>query len=197
MDEVRRLIRETLAEILVNEQANTFFDIGPNIGLVISKDTGNQKYLNLFDFKEKRCVGVITLSNISNRAWGVTTVAADNGFGPVIYEVGMMFVYPQGICVDKFGPTKDGAFTVFKKFADEREDVRKIKVKENDEEFSNRYMEDEAKFYLDNLIFFKTKSIWLKKLIEKGYMLMDKTKISPEIIDYTCREYFKSRYSNG
>jgi hypothetical protein len=193
MESLRKLIRETLESTFVSEQAKSFFDVGPNIGLVVSKRTSDQIWLNLFNFKEKKCAGIITLRKFSDRAWGVTTVAADDGNGPLMYEIGMMMAYPAGICVDKVGPTSDAAFSVWKKFADNRNDVRKIQIKPGEPEYTNRY-EDENKAYLENLLCFKSPSLWLQKILNRGDYLLDQNEITPEDISNICRDYFRGRY---
>lgn len=193
MESLRKLIKETLESAFVSEQANGFFNIGPNIGLVVSKRTSDQIWLNLFDFKENKCSGTITLRKISDRAWTVTTVAANDGNGPLMYEIGMMMAYPAGICMDKIGQTSNAAFSVWKKFADNRNDVRKVEIKPNEPEYTKRY-EDEHKAYLENLLYLKSPSLWLQKILNRGDYLLDQNKINPEDISNTCRDYFKGRY---
>ncbi len=193
MHNIRRFIKEIVSEIVISEQAKMFFNIDPNTGLIISKDSSDQKWLNLFDFKANKCVGIITLRKFSDRTWGVTTVAADKGLGPLMYEFGMMSVYPAGICVDKIGSTSEAAFSVWKKFADNRGDIRKVIIKPEDIEYSSNY-EDDTKSFLENVIFLKTPSIWLKKITDRGEMLMKKHELIPEEISDICRDYFKKRY---
>lgn len=197
MESIRKLIRETLDDCSIFEGANSFINIGPNAGLVTTRNTSDQIWLNLFDFKEKKCIGIITLRKVSDRAWGVTTVAAEKGNGSLMYEFGMMSVYPAGICTDRLGLTKDGAFSVFQKFIDNRSDIRKVFIKKEDSEYSTKYSTDETKSILENIICFKPTSIWFKKFIDKGAALMEKTGISKVEIEEVCRNYFVKRYKTG
>ena len=194
--DIRKIIKEAIEQIM-SEAAKGFFDIGPNIGLVVTKHTTEQIWLNLFDFKTKKSVAIITLRRVSNRAWGVTTVAADGGFGPLIFEVGMMYVSPSGICKDRIGETKDGALSIWKKFIEDRIDVKKIAIKEDEPEYSIKNAENPTKFFMENIICFKKPSIWLGKLISKGEVLIAQTGISIHEIDEIGRNYFVDRYKNG
>jgi hypothetical protein len=195
MDEVRKLIRETLSEVIVSEAARGFIDLDPNVGLVISKHTSDQLWINLFNFKLMKCQGIITLRKASSRAWMMTTVAADQGIGPVMYEIGMMSVYPAGVCLDRFGDTSADAFNVWKKFVDNRGDIQKIIIKPEDSEYFDRYADDEPKSYLENVICLRSKSIWFDKLIERGDRLMSQTSMKPQDVNDACRTYFIGRYS--
>lgn len=197
MQEIRRLIQETLEKSGILEDAQSFIDIPPSAGLVISKNTKDSIWLNLFDFKAKRCIGIITLRNYTDRAWGVTTVAAEKGLGPRMYELGMMAVYPSGLCTDRNGPTKEGAISVWKRFVDNRPDVKKTKIKPGDIEYSQRNIEDEERNFLENIICQRNKSIWFDKLVTRGETLMRQYDITPEQVSDTCREYFSNRYDNG
>lgn len=188
MNSLRKLIRE-----VIEEGANGFMSVSQNTGLVI--EHGNKRIvLSLFDFSKKECIGTITLKNISDRAWYVDTVAAEYGFGPLMYEIAMMAVYPAGICVG--GPTNDKAFSIFDKFSSLRGDVRKVKINPGDSEYNVSYESDEKKHYLSNLIFMRTKSIWFDKLLLRGEMLLKKTSIKNSDINDLSKKYFLDKYQN-
>lgn len=196
MDKIRKLIKETLENSKIFEGAGSFMSIPPNVGLIISKQTSDQIWLNLFNFSTKTCFGIITLRKVSEKAWGVTTIAAEKGFGPNLYELGMMAVYPAGICTDRNGPTNDLAFSVWKKFVDNRPDIKKVAIKKDDKEFSERYFQNEEKHYLENIICYRTPSIWYSKLIKRGNALIAQSGLSPLDISNACREYFSGKYNN-
>lgn len=197
MKKLKKLIQETLEKSGILEDAQSFIDLSPSVGLVISKNTNNSIWLNMFDFSQKKCVGIITLRKYTDRAWGVTTVAAEKGLGPKMYELGMMAVYPAGLCTDRNGPTRDGAMSVWKRFVDNRPDIKKTIVKPGEEEYSYRNSEDEERNFLENVICQRTQSFWFNKLLKKGEMLMSKHKITAPQISDTCRDYFSDRYDNG
>jgi hypothetical protein len=189
MNELRKLIREIL-----EEAAAGFMSVGANTGLVITKKT-NKLIFNLFDFSKKECVGSITMTKVSDRAYFVETVAAESGFGPLMYEIAMMAVYPAGICVG--GPTNDKAFSVFNKFATSRNEIKKIILRPGDSEYSEIYQNNETKHYLSNIIFMRTKSIWFEKLLLRGQMLMNKTSMNDAEINNICQEYFLDKYRSN
>ena len=195
--DIKKLIKEAVESIVMNEGTITFFQIGPNIGMVVTKHTTEQVWLDLFDFATKKCVGVITLRKISERAWGITTVAADNGYGPIMYELAMMYIHPHGVCTDRLSDTKDAAMNVCKKFVNDRIDVKKIQIKEDDIEYMTKNSENEEKFELQNIICAKKPSIWLGKLIKRGEDLIKSSGISTHEIEGLCRDYFMHRYKNG
>lgn len=188
MNSLRKLIRE-----VIEEGAAGFMSVNQNTGLVI--EHGNKRIiLSLFDFSKKECIGTITLKNVSDRAWYIDTVAAEYGFGPLMYELAMMAVYPAGICVG--GPTNEKAFSIFDKFSSLRGDIRKVKINPVDSEYNVSYQSDEKKDYLSNLIFMRTKSIWFDKLLSRGEMLLKKTSMRNSDINDLSKEYFLGKYQN-
>ena len=189
MNSLRKLIRE-----VIEEGAAGFMSVNQNTGLVI--EHGNKRIvLSLFDFSKKECIGTITLKNISDRAWYIDTVAAEYGFGPLMYELAMMAVYPAGICVG--GPTNEKAFSIFDKFSTLRGDIRKVKINPGDSDYNVSYQSDEKKDYLSNLIFMRTKSIWFDKLVLRGQMLMKQHSISKEEINDISQDYFMDKYRSN
>ena len=194
MDKLRKLIRETIEEGLFQESAAGFMSVGPNTGLSIIHK-GNAVILNLFNFSKEASEGSITIKKVSNRAYGVETVAADDGLGPLMYEIAMMAVYPAGICVAP--PTNDKAFSVFNKFATSRNEIRKIIIKPEDPEYLQIYRDDETKQFLSNIIFIRTKSIWFDKLVLRGQMLMKQHSISKEEINDISQDYFMDKYRSN
>lgn len=191
MNELRKLIRETLIAAMVNEGAFGFMDLEPSVGLVIGQKS-NYIFIYLFDFKKKVCVGNVTLKKTSDRMWYIDTVAAEKGLGPLMYEIAMMSVYPAGVGVG--GPTNPKAFDVFNKFSHGRGDIRKIILKPGDTEYTSAYRNDELQDYLSNIIFLRTKSLWFDKLVERGRRLMDETGLNVDSVEEACQGYFIYKY---
>jgi len=193
MKEFRKLVRETLIAALVNEGALGFMDLEPSVGLVIGQNS-TQIFINLFDFKTEKCVGTITLKKRSNRIWYVDTVAAEKGIGPLMYEIGMMAIYPAGIGVG--GPTNEKAFDIFNKFEQGRGDIKKVIIKPSDEDYTSFYRNDDLQHYLENIIFSRTKSIWFNKLEDRGRNLMEKNNLDIDFINKKCQNYFLNKYNS-
>ena len=136
--------------------------------MVIVLDKGPT--LILYNNKEDRVLGSINVYNNE-----VTGVAAEKGFGPIMYELGMAMVYPKPLQSDRRGNTEEAAANVWNKFIDGiNPKIKVVKVKPNDEDYMSVWpITGEAidPYNLDGFINYKfynpDKSI-LNKLIKKG-----------------------------
>lgn len=184
-------------EEIIGEGSSTFMDIPPSVGLIRNDYDSSKIWLHLFDFKEKKCFGHITLAQLSDRSYMVTTIAAEKGFGPLMLEIGMMGAYPSGICLDRVATSKEGVWKMFKKFADERPEIRKSYIKPSDMEYDNRHIDDDEKHFLYNVILFRHPSSWYSKVLERGARLSQDSGMDGKEITAICRQYFSNRYENG
>lgn len=126
--------------------------------------------LILYNTKEDKVLGSINVYNNE-----VTGVAAEKGFGPVMYELGMAMVYPKPLQSDRRGNTEEAAVTIWNKFIDGINPKIKVeKVKPSDKDYMSVWPETgEAidPYYLDGFInyrFYNPDKSVLNKLIEKG-----------------------------
>ena len=186
----------SINEDVVEEDASGFMDIPPYVGLVASDEGFRSKSFILFDFKNKKSIGYISLVEFSERSYCLVNIAADPGYGPLMTEIGMMGVYNKGICVDRNGPTKQKVWDMLKIFADLRGDITKVKIVKGDMEYDGRYSDDEERDYIMNLIFYRTPSAWYKKLLDRGSRLMGESGMGSTEIRNIGREYFSSRYDS-
>ena len=186
----------SINEDVVEEGASGFMDIPPYVGLVASDEGFRSKSFILFDFKNKKSIGYISLVEFSEKSYCLVNIAADSGYGPLMTEIGMMGVYNKGICVDRNGPTKQKVWDMLKIFADLRGDITKVKIVKGDMEYDGRYSDDEERDYIMNLIFYRTPSAWYKKLLDRGSRLMDESGMDSTEIRNIGREYFSSRYGD-
>lgn len=186
----------SINEDVVEEGASGFMDIPPYVGLVASDEGFRSKSFILFDFKNKKSIGYISLVEFSERSYCLVNIAADPGYGPLMTEIGMMGVYNKGICVDRNGPTKQKVWDMLKIFADSRGDITKVKISKGDMEYDDRYLDDEERNYIMNLIFYRTPSAWYKKLLDRGNRLMGESGMDSTEIRNIGREYFSSRYGD-
>lgn len=192
MKNLRKLIRETLERSVIFEDAKEFINFGPNVGLVIKNQSSEQIWLNFFDFNLKECVGVITLRKITNDTWSVTTVAAKDGFGPLMYKSGMMAVYPNKVCPDKFGTPSNKAINVWYKFYLNSGELKKEAIPEDSQAFKD-YGDEDKNIFL-NFSYSRPQSTMFKKFLENGTRLMKEKNISIEGIRKICSDYFMKRY---
>jgi hypothetical protein len=136
--------------------------------MVIVLDKGPT--LILYNNKEDKVLGSINVYNNE-----VTGVAAEKGFGPIMYELGMAMVYPKPLQSDRRGNTEDAAANIWNRFIDGINPKIKVeKVKPNDKDYMSVWPstgEAIDPYYLDGFINYKfynpDKSV-LDKLIKKG-----------------------------
>ncbi len=194
MDKVRKLIKETLENSTLFEGAKTFMDIPPSAGVMVKKVSGSLTDISLFDFSKKECIGNISITKISDKAYAVNTAAAKDNFGPLMYEIAMMHVYPASLCSDRGGNTTADALKVWKKFYDLRGDIKKQKLQAGEPEFKDRFENDENNYML-NYLYSRPKSNWFLKAVERGIRLKQDTQLQDNSIFDVCSAFFKSKYS--
>ncbi len=196
MDIVKRIIKEVVSEAFLSEMAVGFMNVGPNVGL-IKEIVGKEVQFTLFDFAIKQCVGVISIKKTSSRQYTVVNVAAEKGYGPLMYEIAMMDVYPMGLTPDRNGHITPKAFDVWKVFHDSRRDIIKKQIVPGDVEYSDRYIYDnESQPEVLNCLYYRTPSLFYKKLISKGEEFSIKHNVSPQEILILSNEFFKNKYNS-
>ena len=148
---------------LLNEVKSTITN-----DMVIVLDKGPT--LILYNIKEDKVLGTINVYNNE-----VTGVAAEKGFGPVMYELGMSMVYPKPLQSDRRGNTEDSAANVWNKFIDGlNPNIKVEKVKPDDKDYMSIWPntgEAIDPYYLGGFInykFYNSDKSLLNKLIDKG-----------------------------
>lgn len=187
---IRKLIKETIEGVL-NEAPLSFMDFGPNIGLVIQKPSSEQIWLNFFDFKNKKCVGVATVRKLESGVWHLNTVAGEKGFGPIIYKSAMMAVYPDSVCADRINNSQ-AAINIWHKFFTNSGELKKIPISQNNPLYKD-YGDENINLFL-NILYSRPASSWFKKMIAKGEYLASETQLDASSIRNICSTYFKGRY---
>ena len=126
--------------------------------------------LILYNIKEDKVLGSINVYNNE-----VTGVAAEKGFGPIMYELGMAMVYPKPLQSDRRGNTTEAAENIWNKFIGGINPTIKVeKVKPSDKDYMSVWpVTGEAidPYYLDGFInykFYNSDRSTLDKLISKG-----------------------------
>jgi hypothetical protein len=194
MEDIRKMVRQILKESTLFEAAKTFMDIPPNSGIVVQRVSSNLIDISLFDFREKKCIGNISLVKVSDRAYAVNTAGADNSFGPLMYEIAMMHVFPSHLCSDRSGNTTFQALNIWKKFYDLRGDVQKYNLKPGEPEFREKFQREDENYIL-NCLYSRRPSTWFLKTIERGLELKKKTKIQDDKIFDICSNFFQDKYA--
>ena len=139
---MKNLIKKLLRESLLSEAALTASDLPKGTGLfykLITTKKEDSNELVLFNPESKEAYGIINFvdnKNISDFQY-VISVAAEKGFGPLMYELAMMYV--KGEHKNMLTPTRSGdvrseAFNVWKKMY-KRGDVAKETLQPTDKGF--------------------------------------------------------------
>jgi len=196
MNSFKKLIRKLIKESLISEAKKDISELQTGYALIITKKSSILD-LFLYDLNEDKVVGQIAAYKRSQmKNYGVSTVAAEYGFGSTMYEILMTYIYPYGIMPARDGDVREGAYNVYKKFFD-RKDVKKISLKPEDfdysEEIENMFSDEDEEFYiLQTVYFYSFGKEKLNKLIEAGKKISKEKK--KEMFDKTT-EFFDKKYN--
>ncbi len=186
----------------VNEYPNKNY-----LGLVakdINRFGRTTKFLTLYDFKNYKVIAHIELKNMMDiNVFEVNRSFAEKGWGPLIYDFGLMYSFPKPVAPSKIiQPT---AINVWKYYYELRSDVTKSPMKIGDELYDDKYkndeMEDDFKsddnlLYLNNYYFLKP-SEEFKSLVDKGKQFLAQNGIKPsELFKLGYKEFKKKFLSN-
>jgi len=114
------------ARVTINDTANlaVIFIKDDNIFLLIDTTTGEPK-------------GSISFGLTQGDVYGIYgAYSAERGYGPLLYELAMTYVYPKGITMSDDSSTSQDAMNVWEKFAS-RSDVEKkpiVRTQKTDKE---------------------------------------------------------------
>lgn len=115
-------------------------EVGDDLALFI-KGNGNVRDMTLYDPKDNLVYGHIGIHKLSSGNWAVGGVAAEYGYGPLLYELAMTYVYPHGLMPTRDGDVRGATQNVWERFL-KRDDVAKEDIEEGDSDFPMDYYED-------------------------------------------------------
>ena len=196
MNYFKKLIRKLIKESLISEAKKDISELQTGYALIITEKSSILD-LFLYNLNEDKVVGQIAAyKRPQMKNYGVSTVAAEYGFGSTMYEILMTHIYPYGIMPARDGDVREGAYNVYKKFFD-RKDVKKISLNPEDfdysEEIENMFSdEDEAFYILQTVYFYSFGKEKLNKLIEAGKKMSEEKK--KEMFD-KATEFFDKKYN--
>lgn len=147
-NKIRKIIKENLS--LINEIKKNINDLDENnYSLVITKKNNIINFI-LYNNKELKVEAVLSMfKNNEMENYSVSAVAAEKGFGPLIYEIAMTYIHPLGITPSRDGDVREGAYNIYEKFFD-RKDVQKKSIPETSPDFSEDIAHD---FSEEDIIF--------------------------------------------
>jgi len=134
---MKKFIKQLLRESLLDEAAFTSSRLPEGTGLFAKEQNSNE--LVLFNPKTKDAYGIINFvhnPNLSDFQY-VISVAAEPGFGPLMYELAMMYVadkHNNFLTPARDGNIRDGAWRIWEKMY-QRDDVTKKVIDFNNPNF--------------------------------------------------------------
>ena len=149
------------------------------------------KYHNsftLYNTIEKKVYGYIGINKSEGDNYYVGGVAAEYGYGHIMYELAMSYVYPKGLMPTRDGDIRSGAVNVWERFL-KRKDVEKKRLTKKDADFSWIFYEDYGSskeygsHYVQTLFYYDGKKDLLNKLLIKAeeYILIEAKKEAKKI----------------
>lgn len=128
----------------IYEIYNSLFEVKHSLDsisdLILLTPSTNNNDGGLFLFyhpKTKKPIGYISFGYLNSLdVYSVGGIYANNGYGPLLYEIGMTYVYPKGLTLSQDSGTSFEAEDVWDKFY-LRNDVKKekiIKISKSDKE---------------------------------------------------------------
>jgi hypothetical protein len=128
-------IKQILLERLrgLTEAAKTVSDLPESAGLYLPESN----FLILYDKQSNHLYGMINIFK-SKKYYYVGAVAAEQGYGPLMYELAMAYISPNALMADRDSHTSASAENIWK-YMMGRNDVEKIPIPKGDEEYAKQY----------------------------------------------------------
>ncbi len=124
-----------ISERIIDEAMLGINELPPTVGLFISEFHSGVVF-SLFDYENNKTYAMMNIE-LKESAYNVSAVAAEKGFGPLMYELAMMYVNTKNSTLqpDISGGVKDKAMKIWLQFYD-RKDIPKDTLEPTDFEFS-------------------------------------------------------------
>lgn len=172
--------------------------VGDNLALFVK---GNDSVLDmtLYDPKEDKVYGHIGINKLSSGNWAVGGVAAERGYGPLMYELAMSQVYPGALMPTRDGDVRGAAEDIWNRFMS-RGDVKKEIIRKKDSDFPEEYYEDfggvkenPGSEFMFRRYYYNGAGGLLKKLKKKMFEYL-RSGVSLKDVDRKGNEYWLNRY---
>ena len=157
MNQIRKKIRKIIKEnFLIGEAKKEISELENDFALFITKKGVIVNFI-IYNTEESEVKGLLSMYKNNNMEnYSVSAVAAEKGFGSLMYEIAMTYIYPLGIMPSRDGDVREGAFNIYEKFFD-RKDVQKTSIPETSPDFSediaNDFSEEEIYFHILQTIY--------------------------------------------
>jgi hypothetical protein len=164
--------------------------------IILSKLKKESYLFLLYDTKIKSPIGYISFNLYPTiDSYTVGGAYSNRGYGALLYECAMTYVYPNGLSMSRDGTTSDDALNVWRKF-NHRTDVKKERIYSDEithkkEDWINSgYLDDDLDYRQsifdleDTRFYYNFGKNKLNKLIEIGKKYMIKNNISEQNVEY-------------
>lgn len=178
-------IKKILKEEIIKETAERG-DSLLNNGIILVTD--NTKYV-LYNYSEEQVIAYSSMIHLKTGYYMGNGIAAEQGYGPVIYDIMMMNIFPNEIrCDDSITPA---GIAMFDFYYNRRPDVIKTPMPQNTITDLLRY-DDEALLYSyrqESKPWFKSLKIASNEVIKQNQLNIHEILIDGE-------NYFNNRYGD-
>jgi hypothetical protein len=190
-----------VSEDSIEEAAVDFSQI-PDDVVLVKNETGVYKSFVLIEkggdpYSTGRVLGMVGLGK-KEKGWDTIAVAAEQGYGPLMYEIGMMGTSPEPIMPTRDADIREKAFGIYMKFYKDREDVKNIPIPKDSRDYSEEFLEwlEDGSEELNamNSYYFKSPSSLYNNLIKKGEEYLQNSKVSREDVKERGHNYFSTKY---
>ena len=126
----------------LDEAAKTVNDLPADTGLYIKKHTIHSLIsLVLYSASEDKLFGAIKIAPTDEdpNVYTVVRVSGDKGWGPLMYDIAMSYIYPKPLTPDRSGNIAKEAVNVWKFYYDKRSDIKKEPIDIDDTLYSTLY----------------------------------------------------------
>lgn len=189
---IRGYIRDILKEEVFSEAARRIESL-PDTAALFVKELNSGYTLVIYDPTTKNAYATITI--ISNQtsprdSFYSTGVAAEKGFGPFIYELGMMVAGDRGLMPSRDGDVRGEAWNVWKNFY-KRDDVKKETIPLEDDDFSFKIIEDHG------VLTPEEKQMWFWQIQDDDYSDETNLELFNSIFKMKPDSQFEELYKRG
>jgi len=157
-------------------------ELNDNDDIYIIDKSGNKNVV-IFDKKDNKVLGFVTLEKVGNSEYQIKFSAAEDGYGPRLYDYSMMAVYPAKIVPSRWSVSKD-AQHVWDFYYNKRSDIKKTKMDKSDKNYVDDYPD-----YMNYYYSMEPNSEY-RKIINRS-----KPELSNDTLYMRGKKYFNSVYT--
>jgi len=188
---------------MVKEDMSQINDIPDSLILVTGKlerEGGRDTFMILYDYETQRIQGMIAFQDTNGDNW-ISVVAAEKGYGPLMYELAMMYSSPKGIMPTRSGDVEDKSKNIWIKFYN-RDDIKKEPVDSGQfgMPFQKFLDDEEGNFEIDkmtnifNTKYYKSPTPEFHKLVRRSQGIIKSKNLNLENIIDRGMNYFGANY---